>query len=688
MISPILPLYIPSWVPGSRQEPSRQSVELASIDANGMSNAPNLRTRIKEDIENGVYDCPICHEPIGPDVGELWACNCCYQAYHPSCIHNWAQTSTNSSEYPPWQCPTCKKSHIGYPQAGCWCRRRDSIPSVVIAGSCGRSCSKENLCGTRVNCVTYTCPSICHPGPCIPKECTEQCGRERPQPPGSMAGDSRFNSPPPALTRGHPVISSNITNNAYRPSRRSIGSIYEGRANIRQQRRGRFALVNNNDNSEILMNDVFYHIPALFFINVLVLVWIQSRTRRYLLPLSYQQFTEGNFRETEQLLCLGAGAILFLFNTVSGASILVRLDLRLRMKLGLIPNRTGMTPDIPRKSIKIAISRALFFIYCIMLAYISILIPCMLCLGPGYFRRIQMEGTCDGFDTRIKLYNPDANYFGLQNKTTKQEKFVGPAYTQTPGRYDYPSPEDYESYKFGIDLFNITKINSANSSSSNRKSFGEYWRIMGIYGGKALHVDFDLLQHSWRISEGSIVVDGRNSSRYKHHGQFTNFSIPNFATAIRNLTQVRNGTWTRTDENNHHTLFPELKLHIPYWYLFDKHCAYQSYMRVFKEGVGEEGLSRKQIVQRREWEWKRWRKESRQEEVLRTASFGYGGNVGLEVCARRNEYTWERRGKIERQEGMGDDLLVPLGLMAVVRKSMREERGVLSHGCKWPGSTL
>lgn len=55
MIFSIVPAYIASWVPGSRPEPSTQSVELDRIDAHGRSNAPNLSDRIKKDIENGVY---------------------------------------------------------------------------------------------------------------------------------------------------------------------------------------------------------------------------------------------------------------------------------------------------------------------------------------------------------------------------------------------------------------------------------------------------------------------------------------------------------------------------------------------------------------------------------------------------------------------------------------------------------
>ncbi|KAB8297969.1 hypothetical protein EYC80_001746 [Monilinia laxa] len=468
-------------------------------------------------------------------------------------------------------------------------------------------------------------------------ECTEQCGRER-FPSESMTAAIMFNNQLPALTYGYPVVSNSMTNNTYAPSRIS-GSIYGyddfvnrgrnifGVSPANSRRRSRIGLLNSNDSPEVLMNDVLFLLVPLSIINALAIFWTRSRIERYTLPLSHQKFTEGNFRIKEQLLCLCAGAMLVLFNTVIWGS--------------------------------------------------------MLCFGPGFFWKFQMEGTCRGFDTNIRIHDPGADYFGLQNKTLGKGQAFAPLYTQTRSRYDYPSPEDYESYQFGIDLFNITKINSTDPSSATRKPFEEHWRIMGIYGGKPLYMDFDLLNHAWRINEGSINIDGNNSSSYFHGGQFSKSSIPNFATAIQNLTLVRNGTWTPTNENNRHTVFPELKLHIPHWYLFDKNCVYQSFMRVFKEGVGEEEFSRKEIGEQRGTKWKNWKKDSRREEVLRTASYGYGGHLGLEVCARRNEYMWSRNGKMGREEGMGDDLLVPLGLMAVVRKSMREERGMLEYGCKW-----
>ena len=69
---------------------------------------------------------------------------------------------------------------------------------------------------------------------------------------------------------------------------------------------------------------------------------------------------------------------------------------------------------------------------------------------------------------------------------------------------------------------------------------------------------------------------------------------------------------------------------------------------------------------------------------MRNASFGYGGNDGLEVCVRRREYEWTTDGVTVMETGLGEDLLVPLGLMAVVRRSMRVEQKKITDACHWP----
>jgi len=64
--------------------------------------------------------------------------------------------------------------------------------------------------------------------------------------------------------------------------------------------------------------------------------------------------------------------------------------------------------------------------------------------------------------------------------------------------------------------------------------------------------------------------------------------------------------------------------------------------------------------------------------VMRTASFGHGLK-GLEVCAGRKGFA--------ASEELGEDFLIPLGLMAVLRRDMRE-RGEYEAGCQWYGGAI
>ncbi|APA12951.1 predicted protein [Sclerotinia sclerotiorum 1980 UF-70] len=412
------------------------------------------------------------------------------------------------------------------------------------------------------------------------------------------------------------------------------------------------------------------------------------------MPLAHQKFTEGNLRNFEQTFCILLAVILFGVNALFWGSAILRISYCLKVKLGLSTSLTEWTPhDVPWRRIKIVTSKLVSLLLWIIFFMLTLCIPAVLIIGPGHFWKYKMDGTCNGFDTRIKLSEPYARYFGLENKTLPRTRFVSPHFMQTPGRYTYPSSDDYESYPSGIDLFNIIKVNAttpANNSSTTLKPFEEYWRIMGIYGDNPLHLDFDLEHHSWRMSKGSIVIDPEDPSSSFYPGRLyrkllpqhfynpdlTSDLTPNFETAIQNLTQVRNGTWTLTHAKGQDTQFPELGLVIPKWWLFDKHCAYQSFMRVFRENVGAGGRTKDGI-------YRNWERGSVREEVMRTMSYGYGGHDGLEVCARRNEYTWKSKGVEGREEGLGEDLLVPLGLMAVVRKRMRDEQRKLEF-CPWP----
>jgi hypothetical protein len=76
-----------------------------------------------------------------------------------------------------------------------------------------------------------------------------------------------------------------------------------------------------------------------------------------------------------------------------------------------------------------------------------------------------------------------------------------------------------------------------------------------------------------------------------------------------------------------------------------------------------------------------WESGSEGNVVMRTASFGKG-QKGLEVCGRRGEYEVLAEGRTERRRGLEEDVVVPLGLLAVTRRQMKMDRK-LKGDCWW-----
>ena len=99
---------------------------------------------------------------------------------------------------------------------------------------------------------------------------------------------------------------------------------------------------------------------------------------------------------------------------------------------------------------------------------------------------------------------------------------------------------------------------------------------------------------------------------------------------------------------------------------------YQPFVTVFRtEGMSE--------VEVKEQSGRVWESGSEGNVVMRTASFGKG-QKGLEVCGRRGEY--EVPGEGEKRRGLEEDVVVPLGLLAVVRRQMKMDRK-LKGDCWW-----
>ncbi|KJR85776.1 transcriptional repressor NF-X1 [Sporothrix schenckii 1099-18] len=164
------------------------------------STAPDLPTRMHEDIDSGNYDCPICLNAVTRG-SKIWACSMCYHVAHYTCVSAWVKQALNQGlALEKIRCPACNTEaaaaavDITVPRGNdngsgtggffgrklCWCGKQKTAgvaPAALAPHSCGRICGRA-----RADCH-HTCPSPCHAGPCPP--CPEMgplvtcfCGKE------------------------------------------------------------------------------------------------------------------------------------------------------------------------------------------------------------------------------------------------------------------------------------------------------------------------------------------------------------------------------------------------------------------------------------------------------------------------------------------------------------------------------
>ncbi|KXJ95910.1 hypothetical protein Micbo1qcDRAFT_192794 [Microdochium bolleyi] len=132
------------------------------------STAPDLPTRIHEDITNGHYECVICTNEVLPN-SRIWSCTICWTVTHGTCVGKWYTNQINqakNAEDKSWRCPGCN-SAMGAEEPAkyhCWCGKEPNPRSIpgLSPHSCGQTCSKPR--GT----CPHPCPLECHAGPCPP----------------------------------------------------------------------------------------------------------------------------------------------------------------------------------------------------------------------------------------------------------------------------------------------------------------------------------------------------------------------------------------------------------------------------------------------------------------------------------------------------------------------------------------
>ncbi len=155
------------------------------------STAPDIATRVHEDIDHRQYECPICTSEVLRS-SKIWSCHTCWTVFHLSCIKQWSsnagseqQNGQNGDNSLPrqWRCPGCNLPQDVKPSTyTCWCGKEVEPRSIsgIPPHSCGQTCGKSRIQPKK---CPHPCELLCHAGPCPP--CTHIgpkqscfCGKE------------------------------------------------------------------------------------------------------------------------------------------------------------------------------------------------------------------------------------------------------------------------------------------------------------------------------------------------------------------------------------------------------------------------------------------------------------------------------------------------------------------------------
>lgn len=167
----------PAFQPGQPIAPRKLRAPREKKPQAPKSNAPDIATRIHEDIDNGHYECAICTEEIRRHARGVWSCRTCWTVFHLGCIKKWsinegsaaARQQAQDGETPPprqWRCPGCNLPKDVLPKNFyCWCEKEldpKALPGLPPF-SCGQTCARPRILPKS---CPHPCPNTCHAGPC------------------------------------------------------------------------------------------------------------------------------------------------------------------------------------------------------------------------------------------------------------------------------------------------------------------------------------------------------------------------------------------------------------------------------------------------------------------------------------------------------------------------------------------
>ena len=160
------------------QRPTEPQLNSPLTRQTSRSTAPDLATRIHEDIAHGIYECAICSNEISRK-SKVWSCDTCWTVFHIGCIKKWSKNEGSAVHRPTqqdgddfhgkqWRCPGCNLPKDNLPSAyTCWCEKE--LDPKVITGlpphSCGQTCGRDRKFPRA---CPHPCDQLCHAGPCPP----------------------------------------------------------------------------------------------------------------------------------------------------------------------------------------------------------------------------------------------------------------------------------------------------------------------------------------------------------------------------------------------------------------------------------------------------------------------------------------------------------------------------------------
>jgi transcriptional repressor NF-X1 len=161
----------PEFQPG-QPVPVRNSIPTKAPRARRMSKsaAPDIATRIHEDISNRLYECAICTSEVLRN-SKIWSCKTCWTVFHLSCITKWSKNEGSTQQQRrqegdiplprQWRCPGCNLPKDDLPTSyTCWCEKEYEPKPIggLRPHSCGQTCGKMR--SSRKS-PSQTCPHPC-----------------------------------------------------------------------------------------------------------------------------------------------------------------------------------------------------------------------------------------------------------------------------------------------------------------------------------------------------------------------------------------------------------------------------------------------------------------------------------------------------------------------------------------------